>query len=654
MSWPGSLPDRKRAHVPETGAAATPEELIERRIRYFRDETDFLGTVFETLTEYAIVAADFDGNVLAYNEGARRLYGYPQEQVIGRFKVEDLFAAAFVRGGGLGGRVQELMDGGRVTFDCDKLRKDGGTFPAHVHLALTHDRAGNVVGFVEVVQDLTERLRAEAAVKRASAQGLLAHLVENARYDMIFVASPEGRVLECNAVARDTFHHPRREMLHLSMGDLLDFGSGSRWRDVAAYVASEGHWRGSVTGLGKGGTNFPAEVTVSRPPGEEHVICVVRDVSREKEIDRMKSEFIAIASHELRSPLTSIKNAVDIILGAKAGPVSETQERFLHMAERNIDRVNKLVGDLLDLSKIEAGQIHLAPADLEARAVAERVAATLAPLADKKGVTVRVEAPADLPRFRADAARTEQVLVNLGDNAVKFTPAGGTVTLRAAPSGRFLAWSVADTGVGVPPDQAAHLFERFYQAEATLSGQARTGTGLGLSICKDIVEAHGGTIAVESVPGRGTTFRFTLPLTDPETDFVQGLEARLGAARRMHLPLSVVVVRVAGHDRAAVPDLMGAVDAAIAGLRVRQTDTVDPCPARGELVLTLPDTGRDGVEVVRARLERAVGETPQSVAGAPTPGIGAATFPEDGANAADLLAAARRSIAAPDAGAQAR
>jgi len=637
----------------------TQQGLVQDRIRYLRDETDFLVTVFETLSEYAIVAADFDGNVLAYNEGARALYGYNQDEVIGRFKVENLFPPAFVRSGGLQTRVRELLDVGQVTFDGDKVRKDGTTFPAHVHMVLTHDRGGNVVGFVEVVQDLTERMRAEAAAKRASAQGLLAHLVENARYDMIFVASPEGRVLECNAVARDTFHHPRREMLALGMGDLLAFGAGSQWRDVAYFVASEGHWRGTVTGRRKGEADFPAEVTVSRPPGEEHMICVVRDVSREKEIDRMKSEFIAIASHELRSPLTSIKNAVDIILSTQAGPVSENQERFLRMAERNIDRVGRLVGDLLDLSKIEAGQIHLVLADLEAHAVSERVAATLKPLADKKGVAIRVEVPADLPRFRADAARTEQVLINLGDNAVKFTPAGGTVALRAERADPFLAWSVADTGVGVPPDQAAHLFERFYQAEATLSGEPRTGTGLGLSICKDIVESHGGTIAVESVPGHGTTFRFTLPLADRETAFVQRLESRLAAARRLHLPLSVLLVRIPGFDRfraeqgaEAGEALMGAVEEIMTRLRMRQADALDLCPERGELVLTLPDTGPEGVETVRARVGLAMREVGEAFGGAVVPAVGAATFPENGTGAAALLAAAGRSIAAPEAGAK--
>jgi PAS domain S-box-containing protein len=644
-------------HEDGTGAPPTPRGLVEDRVRYLREETDFLLTVFETLTEYAIVAADFDGNVLAYNEGARRLYGYAPEEVIGRFKVEDLFPPAFARGGGLGERIRDLMDGGRVTFDTDKRCKDGGTFPAHVHLVLTRDRAANVVGFVEVVQDLTERLRAEAAVKRASAQGLLAHLVENARYDMIFVASPEGRVLECNAVARDTFRESRTGMRDLGMGDLLDFGAGSQWRDVAYYVASEGHWRGTVTGLARGGASFPAEVTVSRPPGEEHMICVVRDVSREKEIDRMKSEFIAVASNELRSPLTSIKNAVDIILAAKAGPVSGAQEKFLRMAERNIDRVNKLVGDLLDLSKIEAGRIRLAPADLSAPAVMDRVAATLRPLADRKGVALRTEVPDGLPPFRADPARTEQVLINLGDNAVKFTSAGGTVTFRAARGERFIEWSVSDTGVGVPPDQAAHLFERFYQAEATLSGEPRAGTGLGLSICKEIVESHGGTIAVESVPGHGTTFRFTLPLADRETACVQGLESRLAAARRLHLPLSVLVVHVPGFDRfrqaegeEAALALMGAVESSAARLRLRPSDAVDACPDRGEMILTLPDTGRDGVDTVRVRVDRALRQVREAFGGAVSPAVGAATFPEDGTDAGSLLAAARRAIAVPDLG----
>ena len=232
-----------------------------------------------------------------------------------------------------------------------------------------------------------------------------------------------------------------------------------------------------------------------------------------RESDRMKTEFISTASHELRTPLTSIKNAIAIVLNERAGPINENQNRFLSMANINVDRLSGLVNELLDLSKIESGglKIELRPLDLSVHL--DMAITSLRSRAREKSISIHKEIPSGLPMACGDSDKVEQIFINLLDNAIKFTPKGGEVHVSAKGyelDGDFIEISVADTGIGIHPDQLAKIFSRFYQTEGSLTRELG-GAGLGLSIVQGLVEIHGGKARVESDVGRGSKFTFTLP-----------------------------------------------------------------------------------------------------------------------------------------------
>jgi len=242
-------------------------------------------------------------------------------------------------------------------------------------------------------------------------------------------------------------------------------------------------------------------------------ILVLRDVTRESEAERMRTALISNVSHELRSPLTSIKGYVETLL--QGGPWEPDEEReFLEIIASAADKLANLVDNLLDAAKTEAGVLTLEREPVRLERIAEQVVAQRRPLTPRHHL--QVEAELGLPIADADPMRVEQVIANLVDNAVKYSPEGGPIIVRVR-GGDVLTVSVADRGVGISPEEAERLFERFYRVDSSLA-RATKGLGLGLSICKGLVEAHGGRIWVESAgPGQGSTFSSTLPrLAGPE------------------------------------------------------------------------------------------------------------------------------------------
>ena len=226
------------------------------------------------------------------------------------------------------------------------------------------------------------------------------------------------------------------------------------------------------------------------------------------EADRLKDEFVALISHDLRTPLTSIMGYLELVLDDHN--LSEEQRGYLSIVDRNADRLLHLVNDLLFVARLEAGQLDLNPADLDLAAVVRQSVAEAEPRAAARGVELACEA-SDVPAMKADKGRMFQLLDNLVSNAIKFTPEGGDVRVSLARVNGFVRLEVADNGIGIDADEQQRLFERFFRA-STASDQQIPGTGLGLYIARAIVEAHDGSISVESVPGEGTSFRIDLPV----------------------------------------------------------------------------------------------------------------------------------------------
>ncbi|MFL5217763.1 MAG: sensor histidine kinase, partial [Microvirga sp.] len=234
---------------------------------------------------------------------------------------------------------------------------------------------------------------------------------------------------------------------------------------------------------------------------------------RLRQLDRLKDEFVATVSHELRTPLTSIRSFSEILLDTP--DLSEEERRhFLGIVVRESDRLTRLVNDVLDLSKIEAGQLTLALDDYSVGQVVQTVLSGTESLAKAKGLALTARVQEGLPIGRGDERRLTQVLLNLVGNAIKFTDKG-SVEIAAGAADGFFDIAVRDTGPGIAPDDQKRIFEEFQQVDSSSTRQ-KGGTGLGLAISQRLVEMHGGTIAVESVLGEGSTFRIAVPVRAAE------------------------------------------------------------------------------------------------------------------------------------------
>jgi signal transduction histidine kinase len=235
---------------------------------------------------------------------------------------------------------------------------------------------------------------------------------------------------------------------------------------------------------------------------------VLQDVTRLQLLDEAKSNLVATASHELKTPLTSLRLAVHLLLEETVGPLNPKQLELLLDARDNCERLLAVVNNLLDLARLEQRdkQLNLQPhrPDLLLRAAAD----TIRSRADDQGVELVAEAPPRLPAIAVDEPRLRSALQNLLDNALTYTGRGGRITLKAERDGNAVALSIADTGVGIPSEYLPHLFDKFFRVPGQSRGQ---GTGLGLSIVQEIVAAQGGTITCESAPGQGTVFRIAFP-----------------------------------------------------------------------------------------------------------------------------------------------
>jgi PAS domain S-box-containing protein len=302
-------------------------------------------------------------------------------------------------------------------------------------------------------------------------------------------------------------------------------------------------WHGEVANRRKDGSTYVEEMTITpvRSGKDEitHFVAIKQDVTARKqteaalaqrteelaranvELDKMrreqlelKDQFVSHVSHELRSPLAAIHQFVSILLDGLAGELTPDQKEYLQIAFRNVGQLQAMIDDLLEVLKTDAGKLVVNPESISvAKIIDEQVQAVRAE-AEGKQLTITIEVAPALPLVQADPHRLRQILTNLLGNAIKFTPAGGTVLVQAsvfATDRSFVCVSIADTGIGIPIAEQEQVFGRLHQLPSDIAS-SRRGLGLGLYICRELVKRHGGQIWVESDAGHGSTFSFTLPV----------------------------------------------------------------------------------------------------------------------------------------------
>lgn len=344
-----------------------------------------------------------------------------------------------------------------------------------------------------------ERVRLRETVQRvneehARQQALIASLL-----DAILVVDDRGRISTVN----------ERAALLLGRSGLI----GRTVEEVVPFLGTvpqrNGRWLGRLTD--PFGAAVEVEVTrasIGDPTATRAAVYVLHDITQHAELNRMREQLLYSVAHELRGPLGVLENALDIIATDYADLSAEEHARMTGSAFRTVKRLRSLMEDLLSAGSIQSGRFHIVPERVEVRDVVDESVETVRPALDERGQVVEVDVAEHGPAVHADPRYLRQVLTNLLGNASKYAPHGTAMKVTAEPRGTDVRISVTDSGPGIPPEQLAGLFERFYRMRRDA---AEPGIGLGLAIAKGIVEAHGGTIGIDSVVGKGTTVWFTLP-----------------------------------------------------------------------------------------------------------------------------------------------
>jgi PAS domain S-box-containing protein len=358
--------------------------------------------------------------------------------------------------------------------------------------------------------------------------------------DAILELDGEGRIVLLNQMAERLFGYSRGELLGETVEALVPEALRRMHKQHRTRYVNEPLTRPMGSGLNlearrKDGSLFPVEISLSPSESSFRVTAIIRDVSerrliedqlrvlqdthvrelelRNREVERanqLKTEFLSNVSHELRSPLHTVIGFAELLGEETEGQLNEKQKRFVNHIHNDSLHLLNLINDLLDLSKIEAGRLELQHEAFHIDSVIEEAISSVRPRATAKSVQIRT-AVANSRAVYADRIRVKQILHNLLTNAIKFTPEGGEVLVKATSRGGFAEISTSDTGIGISKDQQHAVFDKFYQVR-TATGRGSEGTGLGLAITKRLVEQHGGTIQLKSEPGKGSCFTFTIPL----------------------------------------------------------------------------------------------------------------------------------------------
>jgi NtrC-family two-component system sensor histidine kinase KinB len=385
----------------------------------------------------------------------------------------------------------------------------GGDLNAKVTVS-SRDEVGVLAAEYNRMAERIRQLRSSDMGKLLVAQQTTEAAIDSL-YDPVIVTDGEGCVTKLNPAAED-ISGSEKENTGKHVGEVARdariAGAVAEALQLQRPVAGEG--LSSVLPLAVDGSEraFRLRTTPMRDNGHLlGAVTILEDITHLREIDRLKSEFIATASHELRTPLTSVQMGVHLLLEGALGELTDSQNEVLQACRQDCERLDKLMRDLLDLSKIEAGESQPQLATVSVRDLLTTVVKELRPQVETKSLRFSVDAPVDLPSVLVDRLQIERVIANLVINALRHTREG-EIKISAEQRESYLAISVSDTGSGIPTEYLPHIFDKFVQVPDAPTG----GAGLGLTISKSIVEAHGGQISVQSQVGRGTTFTFTLPL----------------------------------------------------------------------------------------------------------------------------------------------
>jgi len=467
-----------------------------------RESEEKYRTVVEgTLDGICMIGGDYRFKYV--NERLAEIQGYSREELIGTDLRDYLDEESRTL---LTDRAAQQKKGIKLSahFQLNIIHKDGEVKSTEISARNIKDSKGDVNTIV-ILKDITELKKAERELNASRTNFL--NIVENS-IDGIIVVDQQGKICFVNPVAESLFLRKKRELLGETFGFPL--------------VTDE---MIEINISRNNGENGPAEMRLREIEWEDKpaYLVSIRDITDLKEteklklemderrrIDKVKDDFISTVSHELRTPLTTIKEFTSIISDEIPGKLTKDQKEYIDIIKGNVDRLARLINDILDISKIESGRIELARTFADINKLVQDVFSTLRPEADKKHIALKSLFQTPLPNVYIDPDKMIQVFTNLIENAIKFTPENGEITVETEDKKTHIECSVADTGRGISPENLKKLFARFQQFDR-VPGPGAKGTGLGLAITKELIGLHNGTIWAESILDKGTKFIFTLP-----------------------------------------------------------------------------------------------------------------------------------------------
>lgn len=624
------------------------------------------GLLVDAIRDYAIILLSPEGQILSWNSGAMQVMGYTAEEAIGRNfsmlyppEVADSKPAR---------ELQSAAETGRVEDEGWRVRKDGSRFWADTVITALRDGHGGVRGFAKVTRDLTEKRASEERVRES--EELFRLLVQSVKDYAIFMLDPQGHVVSWNRGAQRIKGYTSDEIIgrHFSIfypEEDLAAGKPQHNLEIARRegVVEDKGWR-----VRKDGSRFFANVLITAvfdSRGELRGFAkVTRDISEQRraeeirramleqrearlraeeakrnaedsvreaqETNRAKDEFLMTLSHELRTPLTSILGWSRLL--PSMSPAEPAFQNAVESISRSAQVQARLLDDVLETSRIISGKMKLNIEPLAVGKVVQDAASSVEVAARARNITVDLQVASDSGVMIADSTRVQQILWNLLNNAIKFTPAGGKVSLKAWRRGETLYVEVADSGEGIAPEFLPHIFEPFRQAEQA-STRVHGGLGLGLAIVRYLVEAHGGSITASSPgKGKGATFRIEMPVRARATNGQS--QAPRSPAEPSRKPLAGLSILVLDDDRDTREFVRSVLERSSA--RVEEADSPQQAldavsRAHPDLIvadIAMPEM--DGYEFVRTLRNRD--------AAAP-PVVALSAFPRQVAQDADLFSA---------------
>jgi PAS domain S-box-containing protein len=516
----------------------------------------FLAAIVES-SEDAIISKDLNGIINSWNKGAERIFGYTAEEAIGQPATLLIPPDRFDEEPAI---LEKLRQGRRVEhYETVRRRKDGTLLDISLTISPIKNDEGKIVGGSKVARDVSERKRGE---KQISFQAHLLDAVEQA----VIATDLNGTVIYWNSFAEGLYGWSAAEALG---ANILEITPAAETREQAIEILTRlrggKSWSGEFLVRRKDGSVFPAMVTDSPIVSEQGeligVVGVSVDISERKRAEeeraklheserearaeaeranRSKDEFLATLSHELRNPLNVILGYAEVLLRSEEARSSQFVRRSAEILKRNALAQSRLVRDLLDLSRLHIGKLSLNREVVSLMTILNNAVETVSDDAAAKQIQIQIrfDTPEEVIFVDADPLRLEQVFWNLLNNALKFTPAGGSVTIRLSSRTGRVMLIVEDNGPGIEPEFLPHVFEMFRQADAS-SSRPHSGMGIGLALVRQLVGLHGGTVGVESVMGQGAKFTIEL-LAASETEKSLGFAPQMEAGALSQMRILVV------------------------------------------------------------------------------------------------------------------